>query len=165
MQYDTQRNREPENLFETLSTLVFILHFYCSEFLLLFFDFLLDLALLAGIFCRQFAEYIAARIFDTAAGLLAFLLGDELEEEADCDPIRVSPALMWLAGIFMMDLALDLLWMAFVPSLSLVQALAAALFTLPLLMVITEKQLDHWSVSGEYQRFREEAAHLIRGRE
>jgi hypothetical protein len=161
MLHDNQRLHEPENLFDTISTLAFMLHFYCSEFALLFSGLCIDLVLLTSTLCRQLCECIPEMIFDFAEGRLASSLEDEWDEETDCDPIRVPAELLWIGGALMMDVALDLLWLGLGGVLSPFYALVATLFTLPLLIAaypLSEETANLWHASYTLHQFRVEAA-------
>lgn len=125
MLHNNQHTREPENLFETISALLFMLDFYCSEFALLLIDLCIDLVLLIAILCRQLGEHIAETIFDIVEGFLAPSPENEWEEEvADCDPHqgsasaagarrrphdrhRAGPVLAGVRGIQLPDLCPD----------------------------------------------------------
>ena len=161
MLQNNQRLREPENLFDTISTLAFMLHFYCSEFALLLSGLCIDLVLLTTTLCRQLCECIPEMIFDFAEGRLASSLEDEWEGETDCDPIRVPAELLWIGGSLMMCVALDLLWWEFGGFLSPFYALVATLFTLPLLIAaypLSEEATYLWHASYVLHQFRVEAA-------
>jgi hypothetical protein len=162
MLHENRHLREPENLCDAAYTLGVILHFYSTHFAILLTGLCIDLALLAS---RQCCAGIIKMIAAAAEELLPWPLEDEWEEQADCDPIRVPAGLVWIVGILMLNVALDLLWWAFVPSASPWQALTAALFVMPLLMVITEKLAVYWAVPYEYHRFGEEAARSASERE
>ena len=168
MLHDNQRIREPENLFDAISALVFMLHFYCSEFALLLTDLCMDLALLTAILCRQLSEHIAEMIVDFAEGFLASSLEDEWEEETDCDPIRVPAVLLGIGGALVMDVALDLLWLGFGGVLSPFYALVATLFTILLLIAacrLPEETPSLWHASNALHQFREEPASITSERE
>lgn len=168
MLHDNQRIREPENLFDAISTRMFILHFYCSEFFVLLTDLCIDLALLTTTLCNQLGELIAELIFDFAEGRLAPSLEEEWEGGTDCDPIRVPAVLLWVGGVLMMFVALGLLLLEFGGFLFLFYALAATLFTMPLLIAafrLSEETTNLWHASSALHKFRAEAAHITSERE
>ena len=169
MLFDNQDLREPENLRDAAYTLGVILHFYCCEFAFLLTGLCIDLELLTINLCGQFCARITAVISAAVEGLLCWVRDDDWEEEADCDPIRVPAGVLWGGGALMTLAALGLLWwdimLDFGTFLSPPQALATAVFVLPLLLLLaedasSEELVSPWETSSACHRFRREAARL-----